>query len=138
MIEVSQKEFEELVARGIDNLPDRILKELDNVAIVTADCPDEIQRRKAKLPPIRQDQSCRHGWLLFGLYEGIPKTRRGSNYSLVLPDKITIFKEPIQAVSNTMEEMEAQVTKTVWHEVAHHFGLGHPEMHAIEKNQKQQ
>lgn len=133
MIEVNQKEFEELVARGIDELPERILNELDNVAIVTADCPDDNQRRKAKLPPLTKNQSCRHGWLLFGLYEGIPKTKRGSNYSLVLPDKITIFKEPIQAVSNTMEEMEAQVTKTVWHEVAHHFGLGHPEIHEIDR-----
>lgn len=133
MFTVSQDEFEELVSRGIDRLPDRILKALDNVAIVTADCPDKHQRQKAGLPPAQLNKSCRHGWLLFGLYEGVPKTKRGSNYSLVLPDKITIFKEPIQAVSNSAEEMETQVTNTIWHEVAHHFGLGHPEIHELEK-----
>lgn len=132
MFEVSQEEFEKLVGRGIDRLPDRILKELDNVAVLTADCPTPIQRKKAGGPPLANNDNCQHGWLLFGLYEGIPKTRRGSNYSLVLPDVITIFKKPIQIVSKSIEDMEHKVSNTVWHEVAHHFGLNHDHISAIE------
>lgn len=136
MIEVSQEEFEKLVSRGIDRLPERILKELDNVAILTSDRPNPIQVKKAGGPSDYSNGHCRHGWLLFGLYEGVPKTRRGNNYSLVLPDVITIFKEPIQAVSSSIEEMEQKVYNTVWHEVAHHFGLGHSRIHALEAEAK--
>jgi len=132
MFEVTQEGFEQLVARGIDRLPEHILKEIDNVAIVTADCPTPTQRKKAGGPPLTSNESCQHGWLLFGLYEGIPKTRRMNNYSLVLPDIITIFKEPIQAVSSSLEDMEKKVSDTVWHEVAHHFGLDHDRIHALE------
>lgn len=119
MIELSQEEFERHVSRAIDSLPDRYATRLDNVAFVTEDIPTEAQRIKMKL---------RHHETLFGLYEGIPQTSRGAGYSLVLPDKITIFKKPLEYASQSVDDLFEKIRKTVWHEVAHHFGLDHEQI----------
>lgn len=124
MIEVSNEEFEKIVGEGIDAIPEEYGNRLSNVAFVVEDQPSQAQRTKMKL-------TCHQ--TLFGLYEGIPQTKRNSTYSGVLPDKITIFKLPILAISQTIEDVTKQVKRTVWHEVAHHFGLGHDEIHALER-----
>jgi predicted Zn-dependent protease with MMP-like domain len=76
---------------------------------------------------LRRDQT------LFGLYEGIPLTQRGAGYNLVLPDKITIFKNPIVMFAPNLESLKKQVRHTVWHEIAHHYGLNHKRIHEVEK-----
>lgn len=115
---MSDEEFEKLVGEAIDSLPDEFASRLENVSVTFADYPSSYQLRKSKLPP----------WaLLFGLYEGVPQTRRG-NYTAVLPDKITIFKNSILRVSHTPEEVRAQVRATVIHEIGHHFGLSDKEL----------
>jgi len=91
---------------------------------VIEDAPTDEQHQKLRLAP---------GHTLFGLYEGIPMTKRGGNYSLVLPDKITIFKQPIEAASASRRELEDIVGRTVWHEVAHYYGLGHDAIDALER-----
>src|SRR5688572_21460154 len=108
-------------------MPHKYLANMDNVAIVYADEPTPEQRVKLKL---RCDQS------LYGLYEGIPLTKRGSGYNLVLPDKITIFKNPLVESSQDMAELRANVKHTLWHEIAHHFGLGHDRIHQLEQKAK--
>ena len=128
MITVSDEDFEIMVQRGIDELPGEFAPHIQNVAITWADMPDVWQAMKAGL---------RRGMLLFGLYEGIPRTRRGNNYSMVLPDKITIFKRPLEFVSNSESELSEKVKRTVWHEVAHHFGLSDAEIHRREQSQTQ-
>ena len=115
--------FDDLVAEAIDSLPEKYGRGLDNVAFVTEDFPTPAQREKLKL---RCHQT------LFGLYEGIPRTKRGNNYSGVLPDKITIFRLPILSVSTTPDAVRRQVRRTVWHEVAHHYGLDHGDIHRLE------
>lgn len=124
MMEISDKDFEELVSKALDALPKIYLENLNNVAIVTADEPSAEQHQELKL---------RCNETLFGLYQGIPLTKRGNNYSGVLPDKITIFKLPILAASHTLEEVAEQVRHTVWHEVAHFYGLDHDQIHKLEK-----
>lgn len=119
MVELSQEEFEEYVSRAIDSLPMKYVKQLDNVAFVTSDVPTEEQRVKMHL---------RSHETLFGLYEGIPQVARGAGYSLVLPDKITIFKKPLEYASDSPQDLFERIRKTVWHEVAHHFGLNHTEI----------
>lgn len=116
MFRVSQSEFEELVNHAIDALPKKYLKKLNNVVIVTEDKPTPEQHSKLHL---------HNGETLYGLYEGIPMTQRGTNYSMVLPDKITIFKLPIEYGANNFSELKEQVRHTLWHEVAHFFGLNH-------------
>ncbi len=115
--------FMELVEQGIDALGPRVHELLSNVAIVIADAPSRRQRRELSLGP--EDT-------LFGLYEGIPQIDRGLLEEVVLPDKITIFKKPILAVYQDPADIATCVANTVWHEVAHHFGMDEAEVEAEE------
>ena len=120
---LSDQEFDRLISTAMDDLPQKYIKGLDNVAVVYADDPDENQRQKSELKP---------GSLLLGLYEGIPLTKRGSNYTFVLPDKITLFKNPILAVTNTPEQLYEQIKRTLWHEIAHYYGLNHDDIRRVQ------
>src|SRR3989338_4108433 len=124
MIDVSDEQFEKLINESIDELPEKYIKNLDNVVIVFEDEPTPEQVAKLRL---RCDQ------LLFGLYEGIPRTARGGGYSGVLPDKITIFKNAAMRVSGDLAELKANVKHTLWHEIAHHYGLDHNRIHELER-----
>jgi predicted Zn-dependent protease with MMP-like domain len=119
----TDKEFEVLVNKAIDKIPKLYQDYLNNVAITIADEPTSAQRKKLKL---RCDET------LFGLYEGIPLTKRGAGYNMVLPDKITIFKLPMVSASNNPHELAEQVRHTVWHEIAHYYGLNHDQIHKLE------
>src|SRR5437773_1982770 len=116
MIEVTNEEFEKIVAAAMDAIPKQYTDHMKNVGFVIEDLPTEQQRQKLHLYK---------GQTLYGLYEGIPLTQRNAGYNLVLPDKITIFKKPLEASSFTLGELSERVKYTVWHEVAHHFGLSH-------------
>ena len=122
MIDVSDEQFEQIVADAMDKFPEQ-LAEAKNVGIVIADEPTPEQRVKLSL---------RHNQTLFGLYEGIPLTRRTGNYSGVLPDKITLFKGPLSASVTSVTELEEAVRHTLWHELAHHFGLDHDHIEKLE------
>lgn len=124
MIYVSEARFEEMVTAGIDAIPERFASKLDNVAITWQPAPDFWQRTKMRLKPWQS---------LFGLYEGIPKTSRGSNYSFVLPDKITLFKLVMERAADTEVELAELVKRTVWHEVGHHFGLSDAQIERLER-----
>lgn len=122
---VSDDQFNDLIAAALDELPEEYTSRLNNVLITYEDIPSEDQRRRLKL---------HNGQTLFGLYEGVPLTQRGSGYNLVLPDRITIFKLPMLQVSEDLPALKAQVKHTLWHEIAHYFGLGHKRIHEIEAN----
>lgn len=121
------EEFEKLVAEGMDAIPEEFIDKIKNVAVVIADFPTRSQLEKVKARP---------GTTLFGLYEGIPQIKRGSSYSGVLPDKITIFKIPLLCVATDLDDLRARVKNTVWHEIAHHFGLDHARIHQLENKPK--
>jgi len=114
MQKLSRTEFEKIVKQGIKAIPEKFLLKLDNVAIVIEDEPTLAQKKKLNLRP---------GWTLFGLYEGVPQAKRGTNYSAALPDKITIFQKPIEAAARDEKDIKEMVKNTVWHEIAHHFGM---------------
>lgn len=124
-MDISDEEFSALISAAMDELPQEYIERLDNVAVVYEDEPTPEQREKLRL---RCDQT------LLGLYEGIPLTRRGSGYSLVLPDKITLFKLPILQSVHTAEGLRKQIKHTLWHEIAHYYGLDHDRIHEIERN----
>jgi len=111
--EMDQESFEKLVEGGIGLIPKEFLAKLDNVAIVVEDEPNKEQLKKLKLGK---------GYLLFGLYEGVPQTKRGPHYGMTLPDKITIFQKSIEQFAQSEEQIKQIVKDTVWHEIAHHFG----------------
>lgn len=125
MIEISDEQFEKLIAECMDELPEEYITGMKNVFVTFEDSPSPEQRQKQQL---------RHDQTLFGLYEGIPLTKRGSGYNLVLPDRITIFKGPIYHASHDLVSLKSQVKHTLWHEIAHHFGLDHARIHEIERN----
>jgi predicted Zn-dependent protease with MMP-like domain len=97
--------FERLVDDALDELPDDIRGVMSNVAVTVEDEP----------PP---------GQPLLGLYEGVPLGRRGPYYAGALPDKITIYRGPIERMTGANPELlRRQVRRTVLHEIAHHFGI---------------
>ncbi len=130
MLEVSDKEFEKMIADALDSLPEDRIKGLLNVAITYDDEPSEEQRKKLNL---RGAQS------LYGLYEGIPLTKRAAASSLfsgnpmTLPDKITIFKLPMLWGATSLDQVREQVRKTLWHEIAHYYGLDHDQIDKLER-----
>jgi len=123
---MTHKKFEKLVKEGIEAIPEKFLNRLKNVDIVIEDEPTIHQLNELK---------SKKNSLILGLYEGIPQTKR-QHYGQVLPDKITIFKKPIEKIATTEEEIREIVKNTVWHEIAHHFGLDEEEIKNIENHQK--
>ncbi|HET7528852.1 MAG TPA: metallopeptidase family protein [Candidatus Saccharimonadales bacterium] len=114
-MQISDKEFEELLAEAIDKIPKPYIDHIQNVAFILEDEPTPEQRLKMRLRP---DQT------LWGLYEGIPLPARGGAEKTI-PDKITIFKWPLLLASGDKEELRYNIGHTVWHETAHYFGLDH-------------
>ncbi len=106
------EDFYELVERALEGLPPELEELLENVAIVVEEWPEY----STTLAP-QEDEH-----VLYGLYEGVPLTERGAEYSGFLPDKITIFQGPLER-DFAPEELEEQVRITVVHEIAHHFGF---------------
>ncbi len=107
------KEFDTLVARAVGRIPRRYRKLLDNVVIIVE--PE----------PPRPD--------LLGLYEGRPLTERSVSDPFRMPDRISIYQGPHERMSRSVPELEQHVFETVWHEIAHHFGLKEAEVQRAEK-----
>ena len=103
VVEVDEATFEGLVAAALDGIPEELGRLMDNVAVFV-------------------EPRARSGNLL-GLYHGVPLTRREAYGGMAMPDRITIYREPILRMCRTEDEVVHQVRVTVVHEVAHHFGI---------------
>jgi predicted Zn-dependent protease with MMP-like domain len=124
---MQREKFEALVAKAIGNLPPEFQHKLENVDIVVENWPTRRQLRQVKHS---------HPIQLLGLYQGVPQTRRGRGYGLVLPDKISIFQKPIEAQCRFGGEIEAKIEEVVRHEIAHHFGLDEKALRKIESKKR--
>ena len=113
-MKMSYDDFADLAFEALDALPAWVHALLSNVQVVVEDAPTPEQLQSVDLP---EDDA------LLGLYEGIPQTERTSDYGLVLPDKITIFRLPILEFCESKDEIMDEVRQTVVHELAHHFGI---------------
>ena len=109
--------FERLVVRALDQLPAGIHAMLDNVQIVVEDRPDPDQIEQ------RNGSGQSGDYQLLGLYEGVPLIERSGSEGFRLPDKITLFRIPLEESTSNQAELAEQVRVTVVHELAHHFGL---------------
>ena len=113
--------FEQLVERALDGLPDHVRPLLENVAIVIDDEPTDEQLRLNGLGP---DD------VLYGLYEGTPAVEYGADL-VPYPNKITLFRLPLEADFADPDELAAEVRRTVLHELAHHAGFGDERLHSL-------
>jgi len=122
---MTDAEFDVLITKAMNELPEKYIRGLENVVIVMADEPTTEQKDKMNIDN-------RH--ILLGLYEGIPLTKRGANYGFVLPDKITLFKNQILSASHSDDELFDQIKRTLWHEIAHYYGLDHNRIDQIQND----
>ncbi len=108
------EQFEELVVQVVNDLPEFFRERLDNVDVIVEEFPDRHTMRLARV---------RSPYDLLGFYHGVPLTERTTNYGLVAPDKISIYRRPIEIQCRTDEELRAMIRRVVLHEIAHHFGI---------------
>ena len=114
MVDVTEQEFEQLVGEALDLVPAPLLAQLDNVAFFIESEP----------PP--EDPT------LLGGYEGVALTERDAGWAVgSLPDRIVLFRGPLQRFCATAEELREEVIITVVHEIAHHFGIDDERLHAL-------
>jgi len=121
---VTDEQFDTLITQAMNELPQEYIVNMHNVAIVMQDEPDEHQQEKLKL---RGDQ------LLLGLFEGVPRVHQTGNEAALLPSKITLFKHALLAVTHNDTSLFEQIKRTLWHEIAHYYGLSHDHMHALQQ-----
>jgi predicted Zn-dependent protease with MMP-like domain len=124
---VNRDRFERLVVEALEGLPSEFGEKMDNIDLIIEEWPSGVQLRQAGLRP---------GSTLFGLYQGVPLTKRGRGYNMVLPDKITIFQGPIEAATRYEEDTKSLVREVVIHEIAHHFGIGDERLRELRHGQE--
>ncbi|WP_205740351.1 metallopeptidase family protein [Haloactinopolyspora alba] len=113
MLELTEAEFEDLIAQALDEIPGELAAMMENVVVLVEDeAPEETPE-------------------LLGIYEGTPLTERGEWYTGVLPDAIRLFRLPILRLCETWEDAVEEVLVTVVHEVAHHFGIDDDRLHEL-------
>jgi predicted Zn-dependent protease with MMP-like domain len=122
MFEISDNEFQELVNKAFDSLPKTHRDNVKNVAILFADEPTPEQRVELQL---RNDQT------LLGLYQGVPLSQRQGRTTF-MPDRITLFKYPLLHQASDGRGLQEAIRHTLWHEIAHYYGLDHTKIHELE------
>lgn len=121
---IPRADFERLVDRAWETIPERFRERFSNVSIFVQDWPDPEQLEAGGVPP---------GGTLLGLYEGVPLDRRGWGYNMALPDRVTLFQGPIEQDARSRQEVGQIVFDTLWHELAHHLGMDEDEVRAAER-----
>jgi predicted Zn-dependent protease with MMP-like domain len=110
--EVDVDDLETMVREALDELPDEFRGRLDNLAIV-------VEERAS----VRDRDGIGEGGVLLGVYRGVPLTKRGSSYGMTVPDRIVVFQRPLERLARDEDHLYELVRHTVFHEVAHHFGI---------------
>jgi predicted Zn-dependent protease with MMP-like domain len=123
MLQISDEQFDELINEALSSLPGEHVKRIENVAILREDDPTPEQRLAFQL---REDQS------LYGLYEGVPLPMRQGRTDL-MPDRITLFKNPLSMDAETLADFRENIRHTLWHEIGHYYGLNHARIHELEQ-----
>ncbi|HEK86729.1 MAG: metallopeptidase family protein [Candidatus Saccharicenans sp.] len=110
---VTQERFQQLVQEALAQIPRKYVQQIKNVAILVEDFP----------PP---------GQNLLGLYHGVPLSQRGSYYGNVPPDVIVLYKQPIESLCSTEEELKEKIAEVLFHEIGHYFGMDERRLREIE------
>jgi predicted Zn-dependent protease with MMP-like domain len=110
---MNRAEFDSAVDRAIEGLPDWVVDRMDNIHVVVEDRPTAEQGD------------------VLGIYEGVSLLERSSDYWGVLPDRIIVFRKPHLELGLEGEELEAEIRRTVLHEIAHHLGIEDDRLHEL-------
>jgi len=120
-------DFDKLVAEAYSLIPARFRKRMKNVALMVEAEPSPEQLARGRAP---------RGSTLLGLYEGRPLTRRSVFESFAMPDRIVIFQGPHERLAQSPEHLARMVADTVWHEIAHYFGMNEAQVRAAERKRR--
>jgi predicted Zn-dependent protease with MMP-like domain len=115
MMRMNREEFERVVAKALDGLPEEVAAHLDNIAVVVEDEPTDDELEEVGLDPETET--------LFGVYQGMALPDRGGAYGNVLPDRIVIYRRPLLDACDDRNELVREIKDTVVHEIGHFFGL---------------
>ena len=124
MTSVAPAEFSRLVSAAWDLIPDQFRSRMENIALIVEPEPGADQLARGRVP---------RGATLFGLYEGRPLTVRSVFDSFGMPDRITIFQGPHERAARSPEHLASLVEDTIWHEVAHYFGMDEAQVRSAER-----
>ena len=113
MENLDEEQFEALVVEGLDALADEVVEGLENVVFVTESRPED------------------GSLTVLGLYDGVALTERGQYGFGELPDRIILFREPLLAISETLDELKEQIHVTLVHEIAHYYGINDEQLHEL-------
>lgn len=122
-----REEFDRIANEAFRRIPARFRRRLENVLIVVEDEPSPRHLTAGRV---------RRGYTLFGLYEGRPLTVRSVSDSFAPPDRITLFQGPIERAARSYSHLEELIEGTLWHEIAHYFGMDEAQVRAAEKRRK--
>lgn len=124
------QQFEQQIINAILEVPKHLREKIENLAFVV-----ETEARPATL----KEQGIKFKGTLLGLYQGVPLPGRGPRYGSVLPDKITLFKKPIEKLAGPNEEkIQKLIREVVHHEIGHYFGMSEEKVRDWEKKRKKQ
>jgi predicted Zn-dependent protease with MMP-like domain len=118
--------FEKMVKAAMETLPQELRDQLENVAFIVEDEPSDL--------PDEWEEDDRD---LLGLYHGVSRKNRGFWYGNALPDRILIYRRPLERISNSLQELEENIRQTVIHEVGHYFGFDEEELEELEEEVNQ-
>ena len=121
---MTRDEFNRLVEEALHDIPPRFRDEMTNIAIVVEDEPS---------PELLEEMEIEPPDSLYGLYQGTPLTERGWAQGNVLPDRITLYQNPIEEDSEDREDVIVCIAETLIHEIGHYFGLSEEEIEEIEE-----
>ncbi|GAB2779024.1 metallopeptidase family protein [Nocardioides salsibiostraticola] len=113
-VDVTRERFEELVESALDGIPDQLASLVQNLVVLVEETPPDGEPRD-----------------LLGLYDGYALTERDSFMAAALPDRIFVFRQPLQQMCRDEAHLVEEVRITVVHEVAHHFGIEEARLHEL-------
>lgn len=119
---MTRRQFQDVVTQALEELPDQFKDVIHNLDFQVRWAPTPNERRRARLRP---------GSELFGIYLGIPLTRRTGGYSMVAPDVIVIYQRAHERFTRSVDEMVAQARQTLLHEIGHYLGIDEDRLHEL-------
>ncbi len=123
MHEIDRAEYESVVMRAVQGLPEAFRERISNLEFAVEDWAQPDDYARGGTPP---------GSTILGIYRGVPLPKRHAGYNMMLPDRIVIFREPLQRIARDEADLTARIEHVVRHEIAHYFGISDERLREID------